>query len=160
MSNHASAYGMFWSTTTQFMTNSSTPKALTYNNQAVIKGMGYSGSEISVTGAGIYNLMFSIQFARASGNASTLADAWVRVNGVDLPDSATEVATPQGPTTSQIFMSVPLLLQLNAADRIEVVFATNDTTPSNTGAFYIAASASPYVRPAIPSIITVLEQVG
>ena len=152
MSGKLLAYGQFISTTTQSMSNSSTPVALTYDFSGPTKAMSYSGSQITVTMSGVYEILFSIQFARSSGNASTKCEAWLRKNGNDVADSATKVVTPQGPTTSQIFMSVPVMLQLNANDYIEIVFATDDYL--NTHAYAFGIQTSPYARPGIPSIIT------
>ena len=152
------AYGQFWSTTTQSMADASTPKPLTYDDSGPLKNMSYSGSEITVALGGIYQIAFSIQFARSSGNASTKCDAWVRINGTDVPESATQVVTPQGPTTSEIFMTVPIMVTLTAGQKVEIVFATDDYL--NTHAYYFPAISTPYIRPAIPSIITTLMKVG
>jgi hypothetical protein len=155
------SYGQFWSNTTQAMANASTPKALTYDLSGPVKNINYSGSEITVISSGVYQLGFSIQFARDTGNASTTCDVWLRVNGTDVPDTATQVVTPQGPTTSEIFMTVPIMLSLSSGQRVEVMFATDD--PTNTKAYAFPALTNPpdpFTRPAVPSIITTIIQIG
>lgn len=155
------AYGQFWSDTDQFMTDANTPKALTYDNSGPLKNVSYSGSEITVALAGIYQVAFSIQFARTTGNASTTCDAWLRINGTDVPDTATQVVTPQGPTTSEIFMTVPVMVTLTAGQKIEVVFATDDYL--NTHSAHFPALTNPpdaYNRPAVPSIITTIIKIS
>jgi hypothetical protein len=51
-------------------------------------------------------------------------------------------------------MTVPIFLQLNANDYIEVVFASPDATMAVTS---FPAITSPYTRPEVPSIITTMK---
>ena len=152
------AYGQFWSTTQQAMANASTPRALTYDDSGPVKNTSYNGSEITVAIGGDYMITFSIQFIRLSGGGETAADAWIRINGNDVPESATRVITPQSSSNTEAFMTVGLMATLQSGSKLEVVFASPDY--QNTVAEYIAASSSPYIRPAIPSIITTLMKVG
>jgi hypothetical protein len=135
----------------------STPTPITYNSADVTNGIALAvgaPSQIIVSKAGLYAVTFSIQFDKSGGGVST-AEAWLRVNGFDVPYSATQIVVAG--TNGETVMTVPQFLNLNALDRIEVVFASTDAT-MEVAAF--PAQTSPYVRPAVPSIITTVTLLG
>ena len=152
--------GQFSDTTSQLQGGTgvaSTPTAITYNSADVTNGVDLvvgAPSQIRVSKAGLYQVTFSIQFDKTGGGTSQV-EAWLRVNGNDVPDSATQIVVAG--TNGETVMTVPQFLTLNALDRIEVVFASTDATMEVAS---FPAQTVPYIRPAIPSIITCVQLLG
>lgn len=152
------SYAQFISTTTQSLVTLNTPIALTYDVQGPTKdGISHTGSRISVTRSGTYFVSTSIQVSRLVGNTSTEVLFWFRVNGVDVPNSASYITmTPQ---TDSFLVAVTVFLPLVAGQYFEVVFA-NDDDAGDTSAVALPAQVTPYVAPVSPSIITCVFFMG
>ena len=148
--------GTFSSTQTQTQTGgvANTPTPITFDTTAVSNQVNLQGtlpsSIIEVKEAGTYEIIFSIQFDK-TGGGTDFVDAWVRINGNDLPDSASQT-TVVG-TQGENVLTVPIVTTLNANDTIEIVFASPDNTMSATAFPAWVTPGNPYDRPAIPSII-------
>jgi hypothetical protein len=115
-------------------------------------------SKITVPAAGKYNLQFSIQF-KNTDNAQHDATVWLRINGLDLANSATQytvVARKSASIFGYNVAALTFLLDLNAADYVQVVWLPTSTTVSIE---HLPASVSP-VYPAIPAIIASMIQVA
>lgn len=109
---------------------------------------------------GVYKIDYSLQLANTD-NAQHDAVVWLRVDGVDVPGSATRFSMPQRksagvPTYVCAYSSVTF--SINAGQDIELYWATekayNPTGPVN-GVYmpYIAAQTVPYPHPSIPSAV-------
>jgi hypothetical protein len=155
--------GQFSDTTSQLQGGTgvaSTPTAITYNLADVTNGIDLvigAPSQIRVSKTGLYQVQFSIQFDKTGGGTSQV-DVWLRVNGIDVPDSASQVVVAG--TNGETVMTVPQFLTLNALDRIEVVFASTDATMEVASFPAWTTPGDPYDRPAIPSIITTVQLLG
>lgn len=53
-----------------------------------------SGTQITVAKAGVYNLAFSAQMVKNSGNSATHAHIWLSQNGAVVPYSASQISFP------------------------------------------------------------------
>jgi hypothetical protein len=139
-------YGQFYDTTPQTATAINTPEAVTFNTTDVSNGVyiGSPTSRIYVDEHSIYNFLFSIQLDKTSGG-SGIFWVWPRINGVDVPDSNSQIQI-QGNDAEQL-VTVGYFFDLKAGDYVEIMFAVNDTTVQMD---YFPASA---FYPAIPSII-------
>lgn len=152
------AYGGFSDSTDQ--TGSiSAGTVVTFNTIDVADGITIaSGSRITVPNAGKYSLQFSIQF-KNTNNAQDDATVWLRINGVDLANSATQYTVPARKSAS-IFgynvASLTFLLDLAANDYVEIVWIPTATTVTIE---HLPASVSP-AYPAIPSVIATVVQVA
>lgn len=149
--------GAFSDFTTQLQTGgtANTPTPITFDTTDVSNRIALaSASEIEVMEAGLYELTTSIQLDKSGGGTSPV-DIWLRKNGTDIPGTASE-ATVQG-NTGETFVSVNFFLQLNANDKIEVVFASSDATMAVTTFPAWVTPGDPYDRPAIPSIILTMK---
>ena len=152
------AYGGFSDSTDQ--TGSiSAGTVVTFNTIDVSDGITLvSSSQITVPNAGVYSLQFSIQFKNTS-NAQEDATVWLRVNGVDLPNSATQYTVPARKSAS-IFgyqvASLTFMLNLNASDYVQIVWIP---TAAAVTIEHLPANLSP-AYPAIPSAITTMMQVA
>ena len=84
---------------------------------------------------------------------------WLRVNGVDLPNSATQYTVPARKSAS-IFgyqvASLTFMLNLNASDYVQIVWIP---TAAAVTIEHLPANLSP-AYPAIPSAITTMMQVA
>jgi hypothetical protein len=112
--------------------------------------------------AGVYKITFRLQFINTA-NAIHYATAWVKVNGVDIVNTATIFTIPGRKSASpgeEGFLSAysEITFSMQIGDEVELYWATdlagNPTTPTN-GVFLLhdGAQVSPFARPAIASAI-------
>lgn len=152
------AYGGFSDSTDQ--TGSiSAGTVMTFDTIDVADGVTLvSGSRITVPSTGKYNLQFSSQF-KNTNNAQEDVTVWLRINGVDLANSATQYTIPARKSAS-IFgygvASLTFLLDLTANDYVQIVWLPTATTVTLE---HLPASVTP-AYPAIPSIIATMVQVA
>jgi hypothetical protein len=153
--------GSFYSTTSQLQTGgvANTPTPITFNTTAVSNGIALTvtPSQIKVTQTGLYEFAFSVQLDKSGGGVSVV-DVWLRKNGNDLPDTASQVVVAG--TQGETVLTVPYYLSLNANDYIEVVFASGDNTMAVTAFPAWVTPGNPYNRPAIPGIIANMKLIS
>lgn len=156
--NFDNAYGGFSDSTDQ--TGSvSAGTVMTFNTIDVADGITLvSSSRITVPNTGKYSLQFSSQFKNIN-NAQEDATVWLRINGVDLANSATQYTIPARKSAG-IFgygvASLTFLLDLVANDYVEIVWIPTATTVTME---HLPASVTPSY-PAIPSVIATVSQVA
>jgi hypothetical protein len=147
-------YGSFYDTTTQLATVINTATAITFNNTDLSNGVfiGSPASRIIVDSEGIYNFDTSFQLDKTSGGTDNFY-FWFRLNGVDVPDSASQIRI-QG-NNAEIFSSLNYFFNLKANDYIELMFSVSDLSVELKS--FVAAPPVP----SIPSIIlTVSNNIG
>jgi hypothetical protein len=153
-------HGNASSSVRQVMASASTPRVLTYTDIGTLSGgvniVGSTGRIYTNVG-GSYLLTFSIQFARISGGTASIAEAWIRIDGVDVPNSSSRSLLPSG-GNGQTIMTVPINVEMTGGQYIEVVFATTDYPDTVCEAY--PSKTTPYVAPAVPSVIVNIDQVG
>lgn len=158
LSSFNGAYGSWFDTTDQ-TSGTSAGTVLTYNTADVVDSVTLvDNSKITVPSDGRYNLQFSIQL-KNTDNAQQDATVWLRVNGLDLANSATQYTIPARKSAGVFGYGVSaltFLLDLNANDYVEVVWVPTSTTVTIET---LPASLSP-AYPAIPSVIVAMIQVG
>jgi hypothetical protein len=139
-------YGTFYDTTTQTAAATGTAYAVTFNTTDLTNGVnrGSPTSRIVVDSSGIYNFQFSLQLDKSSGAAGHTY-IWARINGVDVPNSASEVAV-QG-TTAETIAAWNFVLEMTAGDYFQLMWSVDDTN------IQIKAVAAAAPVPAIPSVI-------
>jgi hypothetical protein len=152
------AYGGFSDSTDQ-TGNVSAGTVITFNTIDVADGVSLvDNSKITVPNAGKYNLQFSIQF-KNTNNAQDDATVWLKINGSDLANSATQYTIPARKSAG-IFgygvASLTFLLDLNANDYVQIFWVPTNVLVSIE---HLPASVSP-AYPAIPSIIASMIQVA
>jgi hypothetical protein len=101
-------------------------------------------SEVQVDTEGVYNFQFSVQLDKTSGGSANFW-TWWRVNGVNVPASASQIQI-QG-NNHEIFGAANILLDLKAGDYVQLMWAVSDTTVQLQ---YFPASGP---VPEIPSVI-------
>lgn len=149
--------GSFYDTTIQSATLINTAYAMKLNSTdstATNLCSVASGSRITVTQTGVYNVQFSAQLQRVSGTTAQVVDIWLRKNGNggDVANSNTHVEL-QG-IVNYLVPAWNFLIYLQANDFVELMWSTTSTTIQ---LFYDVAS-SPH--PATPSVIATINRVS
>jgi hypothetical protein len=147
-------YGSFYDTTTQVAATINTAYAMTFNATDLSFGVyiGAPTSRIYVDSAGVYNVQFSAQLDKTSSPVGLLW-IWLRVNGVDVPNSATQIRI-QGNNDESV-AAWNFLPKLNGGDYFQLMWAVDDTD-IRIQAFPAAAPV-----PAVPSVIlTVTDNIS
>ena len=112
---------------------------------------GSPTSIIFIASTGIYNIQFSAQLDKTGGSASNVY-IWPRVNGQNVPYSATKIVI-DGPN-NEIGPAWNFLLDLKAGDYFELAWQSPDT------AVVILAEPESGNIPGIPSIILTMTYVS
>lgn len=151
------AYGQFYSTQDQTAA-ADTATAVTFNNSdAMNTGITVaSNSRITFAAAGDYDVYFSIQLINAE-NADHEVTFWLRLNGTDLPNSATRIVVPASAVGGTGFFAFNTLVRVTAGQYVEVYWATEDADVSLN---YEAAQTLPFPRPVIPSAVLTANRIG
>lgn len=146
-------YGQFYDTTTQTAAAINTAYAMTFNTSSNRYGVYIdpaNTSHVKVTRPAIYNMQFSLQLDKTSGGVG-LFYVWARINGVDVPYSASQVRI-QG-NNAEIFVAANLFVSMSNGDYFQLMWAVDDTSVQ------ILASAATAPHPGIPSVILTMTQV-
>jgi len=140
------AYGSFYDTTTQTAAAINTAYAMTFNTTDLSNGVyiGSPTSRVYVDRGNVYNLQFSAQMDNTSGG-SHLIYIWLRVNGVDVPNTAGQIRLKG--TDGELVSAWNFLYSLNAGDYFELMWSVSDTSVE------ITASGAVAPHPGIPSVI-------
>ncbi len=147
-------YGVFSSDTSQTAAVVETAYAVDFTDTDVSSGVALDvtdGSLVIPTRAGLYNFQFSAQLAKSN---SSLGYAWIwpRVNGTDIPNSATKVSIAG--SDSEVVPSWNFVLPMDAGDEFQLMYAFSATSIS-----FDAVVAETFC-PAIPSVILTVTQVN
>lgn len=154
-------YGSYYDTTTQSIAAINTAYPITLNSVAnkINDGpmqygvyIGSPASRIYVDITANYNIQFSLQLYSSSASTKTVT-IWLRVNGIDAPDSATNFTLKDNNQAAVAAWN--FVVNLTAGDYFELVWASDST------AVTIKSIAASSPRPAIPGVIlTVTSLVG
>jgi hypothetical protein len=147
--------------TDQITADANTPTVVKWNTLEAGNGftLNSPGSATALV-SGIYKITYSLQFVNTD-NAIHNAAVWLKVNNTDVPRSTT-VFTLQARKSAGVFNFVcaysEVVFSLEAGDELELYWAADAAyrvSPARDGIYIeaIAAQASPYVRPAVPSAI-------
>lgn len=151
------AYGQFFSTQDQTAA-ANTATAVTFNNSGAMNTdiTVASGSRITFAAAGDYDVYFSTQLLNA-GTANNKVTFWLRLNGTDIPNSATWIVVPASGAGGTGFFTFNTVVRVTAGQYVEVYWATESADVSLN---YEAAQTTPFVRPAIPSAVLTANRIG
>ena len=152
-------YGSFSNNTDQTAPSVGSTAVVVYDTTEESNGIYLSNSSrLNVRNAGIYNVQFSLQLANQD-NAPQYADVWFRVNGTDVPRTASRFDIPARKSStdwSHVVGTVNVFLDLNANDYVEIAGTTSSTLvvlesyPADTG----------IPRPAIPAAIVTMNYIA
>lgn len=151
-------YGAFSSSVDQ--TGSiSAGTAMTFSSTDIVDGVTLvSNTRLTVPVNGTYNVQFSAQFENVE-NTQELVTIWFRVNGVDVPNSATNITVPSRKTSNIYGYAVAswnIFLDMTAGQYVEIMWLPAVASLTLQA---LPAGVSP-AYPAIPSVIATVNQVG
>jgi hypothetical protein len=151
--NSPTPHASYFDTTTQTNPVADTVNLFTYNSKvSEFKiSRGSPTSKIFINETGLYNFQFSAQLDKTGGGKDSIF-IWPRINGVNVPDSATKVVI-QG-STDEVVAAWNFLLVMQSGDYFELAWQSNDT------ALIILAQAPASNYPGIPSIIMTVTWVS
>lgn len=151
--NGQRAYLAAYSTVDQTNAGATSENLMTYGTTDISRGVSIVAStKITIANAGIYNIQFSAQLNKAGGGTS-LAQIWLKKNGENVSNSATEVTLAGN--NARLVAAWNFVVQAAAGDYYELAWHSSDTTVFID---YNTTAVSP-TRPAIPSIILTVTQV-
>lgn len=151
--NAPTPHASYYDTTTQTNPVADTVNLFTYNSVVSEYEVtrGTPTSKIYVANTGVYNFQFSAQLDKTGGSASSVY-IWPRVNGVNLPNSATKMVI-DGPN-NEIVPAWNFVLVMGARDYFELAWQSSDTD------VVIREEAASGNVPEIPSIILTVNWVS
>ena len=154
---NAYPYGTFEERADITFATVNTPQILDLSESEYTVGMSLASNRITVSYAGVYDLDVSALFVNTTSQIHK-AYIWVRINGTDVPHSATKfsVIERHGGVDGYMPINIHHPLELDANDYVEVVASVD-----NTGIYlknYIAQT-TPFVRPAIPALMVNLQMI-
>ena len=149
-------YGQFSDTTTQSgSANTAYAKKLNTidfaHNVSIV-----DGTKIKVDNTGIYNLQFSTQLANTA-NTNITFDIWLAYTGSNYPNTNTQIDCNK--SAGQLGRQVAawnFMLPIRANDYVQIMWSCNADT-GQLGAFGTQTNPN---RPAVPSVIATLTQIG
>ena len=146
-------YGSYYDTTTQTNPVANIARPMALNSIAVEKGVSRAAatSRIYVSQTAVYNIQFSAQVDKTGGGNDHI-HIWLRINGVDVPHSASKVVI-SGPNDEKI-PAWNFVMEMQANDYLELVWSSPDTAM----VLLSAPAAAPV--PAIPSVILTVTWVS
>ncbi len=150
-------YGIFYDLSDQTFT-ADTPTAVEFDTTGIADAVSVaSNSRITFTNAGTYEVTSRLQFQNADSH-DRVADIWFRLDGVDIPNSASEIAVPKASDGGKTNHTITGILTVTAGQYIEVVVAVEDVDTSLHYHVPLATPGDAYNRPAVPSAVIVVRR--
>ena len=155
----AAPYGCFTNNTDQISPSVGSTAVVALDTTEEASGVFLSNtSRINVRNYGIYNVQFSLQLVNIDNDVQ-FADVWFRVNGVDVPRSASRFDLParkSASVPSHVIGTVNTFIEMQAGDYVEIAGTTSSTDVSLE--HYAADVSIP--RPAIPAAIVTVQYIA
>jgi len=145
--------------TTDVSFTANTATQVTFDQNDFLNGTTNDGTDgIHVAQAGIYNYQFSVQLKNTDTQIHS-AWIWLRVNGVDVAGTGSkfDVTAKHGGIDGYVIAACNFFVQLAATDTVEMWAAVDNTAVTFDAA---PAQVSPFVMPAIPSVVATLSFVS
>jgi hypothetical protein len=145
--------------TTDATFTANTATQITFDQNDFLNGCTNDGTDgIHVEQSGIYNYQFSVQLKNTDSQIHS-AWIWLRINNVDVASTGSkfDVISSHGGTPGYVIAACNFYVELTAGDTIEMWAASSDTAVTFDAA---AAQTSPFVMPAIPSVVATLSFVS
>jgi hypothetical protein len=155
----AAPYGCFTNNTDQTAPSVGSTAVVVYDTTEEASGVYLaSSSRLYVRNYGIYNVQFSLQFVN-NANTAEYADVWFRVNGTDVPRSASRFDIPARKSAgnpSHVIGTVNTFIEMQAGDYVQIAGTTSSTDVALE--HYAADTGIP--RPAIPAAIVTVQYIA
>ena len=149
--------GSFYDTTNQTGVAGSVLTMGLNNSDAWNNGVSIvSGSQITIANPGVYNVQFSAQMVKNSGNTASHAHIWLSQNGVSVSNSASQIGFPSN--SVYVVAAWNFFFKTTSANEyVQLKWEINSNV--DNGLAITSAAASGNV-PAIPGLIVTVNQVG
>jgi hypothetical protein len=155
----AAPYGCFTNNTDQTSPSVGSTAVVVYDTTEEASGVYLANSSrLYVRNYGIYNVQFSIQLVN-NANDPQYADVWFRVNGTDVPRSASRFDIPARKSVgvpSHVIGTVNTFIEMQAGQYVEIAGTTSSTDVALE--HYVADTVIP--RPAIPAAIVTVQYIA
>jgi hypothetical protein len=115
-----------------------------------------SGNQITIANPGVYNIAFSAQMVKSSGNTATHAHIWLSQNGVDVPISASQLGFP----SNSIYVVAAWNFFFKTTVANEYVQLKWEINSNVDNAIAITSAVASGTIPAIPGLIVTVNQIG
>lgn len=154
-------YGCFTNNTDQTAPSVGSTAVVLYDSTEESNGIYRdltNTSRIYVRNAGIYNVQFSLQLVNRD-ESSQFADVWFRLNGTDVPNSASRFDLPARKSAtepSHVVGTVNTFIEMAAGQYVEIAGTTSDVDVGLE--HYDADTVIP--RPAIPAAIVTVQYIA
>ena len=152
-------YGQFTNNNDQTAPSTGSSAVVEFDTTEFANGIYLSNTtRINVRNAGLYNAQFSMQLVNYE-NSIEYADVWFRVNGTDVPRTASRFdiqARKSAGVPNHIIGTVNTFLDLDAGDYIEIAGAVSNTNVTLES--YPADAGIP--RPSIPAVIFTVNYIA
>ena len=149
--------GSFYDTTTQTGLAGSVLTMGLNNSDLWNNGVSIvSGNRITIANPGVYNLMFSAQMVKNSGNTATHAHIWLSQNGTNVPTSASQLGFP----SNSIYVVAAWNFFIKTTVANEYVQLKWEINSNADNAISITSAVASGDIPAIPGLIVTVNQVG
>lgn len=156
--NLQNVFGAFQDTTDQTAASTTAAYPMSFDTVDYSNGVSLvSGSRITVSKPGIYNIQFSAQFSNTAASEYD-TDIWFRKNGLDIPSSNSSFTVPKkhGSIDGHLIAGLNFYTQLNAGDYVEIVWCTESTS-----VFIETRPAGTLpTRPVTPSVVATINFVS
>lgn len=151
------AYGSFisvYDTTTQTATLANTVYSMSFNSVEDSQVITIENStEIHLNQIGTFDIQFSAQLQKASGGTERVA-IWIAKNGVSVPNSNTELTITGGSGTRLVAAWNWVVSTTSINDYYELYWGADAAGTT------IVYDSTPFLGPAIPSIILTVAQIN
>lgn len=159
-------YGGFSNSADQLFATANTATQVVFDTTDSSSGITRSSNQFTVSKAGKYLLIYSLQAVNNDSQAHALY-VWVRKNGSDLAGTGSKFDVPSshGSSDGYLIATSNIILDLAANDYVELYAAANavySVTPATNGVFleHYNAITTPFNMPSIPSSIVTITQVA
>ena len=150
------AHGIFYDLSDQTFT-ADTATVVEFDTTGLAAGVSVTSStRITFAAAGVYEIASRLQFQNTDNNDHD-AEVWFRLNGTDIPNSASELVIPKSSDGGVTCQAVTGLLQVTAGQYLEVVVAVEN---AGVTLHHVDAQTVPYNRPVIPAVILVVNRIA
>lgn len=146
-------YGALWTNTTQSIASANTAVAVVFTtiNPAYGVSIGSPASRVVVDDTGVYDFQFSAQIDNSSGGDHQVW-LWARVNGTNVPDSASTIRIKGN--DNETVAAWNFMLSMTGGQYFELMWTAEDT------AVILSAASATSVYPAIPAVILTVNEVS
>ena len=151
-------YGAFQDDTDQSATTTAAAYAMSFSTTDFSNGVSVaSGSQITVTSPGVYNLQFSAQFTNSDSQIQDV-DVWFRKNGTNIPNSNSKFSVNErhGSIDGNLIAALNFFVDLDSGDYVEIMWATTNVSVTLE---HLPTQTTPD-RPATPSVIATMQMVS